>query len=122
MPGYRRDTPTNSNPEWPPCLWVRECQIVGVTDLADHCCWGSRRASEEAAFEGDGERVERWLPAIHQALLTGAFGVERPNDEVEVQRRLLVGKCPRARVARRNRALSDSMAFVEEITRRISGP
>jgi hypothetical protein len=30
------------------------------------------------------------------------------------------GKCPRALIARR--ALSDSMAFVEQITRRISTP
>jgi hypothetical protein len=31
-----------------------------------------------------------------------------------------LGKCPRARTARRNRALRDSIAFVEQITRRIS--
>lgn len=32
----------------------------------------------------------------------------------------LVGKCPRALTARRIRALTDSMALVEQITRRIS--
>ena len=32
-----------------------------------------------------------------------------------------LGRGPRARVARRNLALSDSIAFVESITRRISG-
>ena len=71
-------------------------------------------ASEEAAFEGDGEGVECGLPAVHPSFLAGAFRVERSDDEVNAfDRRLFVREVTSRSGRLRILAFNDSMAFVE---------
>ena len=76
---------------------------------------------DDAAFGHEGEGVEGGLPADGPSLPALAGGVERPQGEVEaLEGGLVGGKCPPDRSARRNRALRDSTALVEKITRRTS--
>src|SRR2546421_11074748 len=82
-------------------------------------------AGGDAAVEGDVEGAQGGLPAVGPANPSLAGGVEAADGQVQhLQRRLLggesVGKWPRALTARRNRALSDSMALVLQTMRRIS--
>src|SRR4051794_28711880 len=47
----------------------------------------------DSALEGDGERVQRGLPAHRPSCLALASGVEGPGDEVEtLQRGLVLGE------------------------------
>jgi len=63
----------------------------------------------EAAREGDGERVQCWLPPVHPSFLGGAGGVKGTRHEVQAfEGGLSVGKWPRALTAVRNLALRDS--------------
>jgi hypothetical protein len=74
-----------------------------------------------AVGEGDGERVEGWLPPHRPACLAGAFGVQSPGDQIQrLDGGLLGRECPRTDTARRYLACRLSMALVENSTRRIS--
>ena len=99
---------------------ARECQVFGVTGLASLLVAGLVNLGE-SPFGGDGEGVECRLPPVHPPFLPAAGRVERTNDEVETLHRcLFVWEVSLARVALRNLAFNDSMALVEQITRRIS--
>jgi hypothetical protein len=50
---------------------------------------------EQAAFEGDREGVECWLPAVHPSSSTAAGRVKAAHDHEEAfERGLLVGEVP----------------------------
>lgn len=78
-------------------------------------------AGDDSAGEGGRERVHGAFQRIAQRARPRPVGSsERVTKYRHLSAACSLGKCPRARVARRYRALSDSMAFVEQITFLIS--
>src|SRR5438477_3259234 len=70
-------------------------------------------AGSDAAVEGDVEGAQGGLPAVGPANPSLAGGVELQTVRYNTfNADCSVGKWPRALTARRNRALSDSMALV----------
>jgi len=68
-----------------------DCQKNGVSGLA----FMSLACGEQAAFEGDREGVECWLPGVHPSPSTTPGRVQAPDDHVEaLERGLLVGEVP----------------------------
>jgi hypothetical protein len=76
----------------------------------------------DPSFESDTESVEGGFPAHDPSGPASGGRVERPDSEIDAfDAACSFGKWPRARTARRIRALSDSIAFVEYTMRRIPG-
>src|SRR5437763_6197010 len=78
-------------------------------------------AGSDAAVEGDVEGAQGGLPAVGPANPSLAGGSRLQTVRFNTfNADCSVGKWPRALTARRNRALSDSMALVLQTMRRIS--
>ena len=78
-------------------------------------------SGREPVAEGDVESVQGGLPPDRPPFLSGPGRVEAKDGQVEAfSAACSVGKWPRAFIARRNRALMDSIALAVQITARIS--